>query len=106
MEDLAGRLKLFIIQVLSVLIDSLFLGGWVLINWGTDTFVFASFPLRDPDKFVLNIVQIVFAVATFFPVVAYIAVDLTSVMLRARVSVQKLRTEIGSGHSSAAEGGQ
>jgi len=94
MDDLANRLRLFVSQVLSVFIDMLFLGGWVVVNWGAHRFVFASFPLEATDTFVLHIVQLVFAVSTFFPVLVYIVVDLLSVTLRARQSVQQLSAKI------------
>jgi hypothetical protein len=93
MGGLIDRLRVFAIQLASVLIDSLFLAGWVLTNWAADTHLFPLFQLDGMNTFFVRVLKVVFAISTLFPVLLYIIVDLLSISVRAKRTIRGLIQE-------------
>ena len=75
--------KIFGRWLLSSVIDSGFMAGWVVIQWSAQQIV-SRYPLQGIDAWVLYIFQIVFAITTLVPVLAYIVMDLAVMVIRVR----------------------
>ena len=74
--------------MLSSLLDGGFVALWVVIQWGVQN-VIARFPLSGLDSYLLRAFQWVFAATTLVPILVYICVDVTVMVLRARRLVRK-----------------
>jgi hypothetical protein len=88
--ELRRRLLVLAIQILSIIIDSFFLAGCVLINWAGEKCIFSPFRLSGLRSFEVQCLEVVFAVSTFFPVLVYVTVDMISIFSRARITVAAL----------------
>lgn len=81
--DLASRSWRFAFYALSGIIDVVFLTIWAALQWLAKDLV-GRFPLEGLDQAFLVVYQVVFAVVTFVPVLAYVVVDFFSVYQRVR----------------------
>jgi hypothetical protein len=86
-KELGNRLYVFALQFLSIIIDSLFLGGCVVINWTADRYIFARFPLQGINSVTLQTLEGVFSISTFFTVLVYVIVDMIGIYRRARLTL-------------------
>ena len=86
LQDIGTRLKLLSIWSLSMLIDTGFLVFWVVIQFAADDYVIT--PLRsrisEIGQIFLLLFQIVLAIATFFPIVAYVYMDVSIIVIQAQ----------------------
>ncbi len=78
-SGLRARLRTFCIQIGSVVIDSVFLALWLVAHWALDVYVIAHFALHGIHAYTLTAFQVLFAVATLFPVLAFVVVDLYAI---------------------------
>ena len=85
-----ARLGFFVEHFFAIVIDTCFLGLWLLLQWFSERAI-QYFELADKiDKYVLVAFQIFFAVSTLVPVAIYTYVDLRVMLIRA---LHKLRRE-------------
>lgn len=84
MHEIIARLRLFALQLLGIVIDSTFVGSWMLLHTWFEEHVADRFRLNGIHAFTFNAFQGIFAVGTFFPVAAYVVVDLYSIYKKTR----------------------
>lgn len=72
------------------LIDALFVGLWVILQWGLQQFI-QRFPLSGVDGWVLAVFQFLFAATTLAPVIFHI---MGSISIRAIKTFRQVRTEL------------
>ena len=82
MDDIRARIRLLSLQILGILIDSAFVALWVIVHAWFEEHVATQFRLDGVHAYTFNAFQGVFAVGTFFPVAAYVVVDLYSIYKR------------------------
>jgi hypothetical protein len=84
MTELLQRLQAFGVQLLAVLVDSVFVGLWLVVHTLFEKHVASQFRLNGVHAYTFAAFQGIFALATFFPVAAYVLVDLYRVYKRTR----------------------
>jgi hypothetical protein len=90
-KDLKERLKDFAMQVVSILIDSVFLALWVIAQWAVE-YVIKRFGLSGIiDRLVLQAFQVIFAISTLAVVALYIYADISILYLRTQRKIQRER---------------
>ena len=90
MEEIRAKLAAFTCQILSVLIDIFFLAAWLVIHWAFKNYILPAFHVGGVHKYLLDLFEIVFLIATLFPVVMYIVVDLYTIYAKARKAITTL----------------
>jgi hypothetical protein len=88
--SLLERLKVFLIQILSCLIDSCFLVLWVVIQWGTD-YLIKSFKLSHLNMIWFNIFQVILGLSTLVPILMYIYTDIRIMVMSYLKKISELR---------------
>jgi lipid-A-disaccharide synthase-like uncharacterized protein len=88
-DDLADRLHVFPIWILSGVIDAAFVVAWVFVQWFVNEKVIEVYPLAGIDRWALGIIQGLFAVSTLVPIIAYVVVDIVVILNRARTMIMK-----------------
>jgi len=91
-SDLGLRLRTFVIQIVSVLIDTLFLSVWLLLQWSLKN-LSEKFQLDGIHGHMLSVYQVTFGLATLFPITAYIAVDLWTIYVRSKKAIAGLENK-------------
>jgi hypothetical protein len=81
-DDAAGRVRAFGWALLAILIDLLFLGGIVVLNWAAQHFIFDQLKLHGSANFLLKTLEWTLAIATIGSVLSYVARDTLTVMAR------------------------
>jgi hypothetical protein len=75
---------------LSILVDSVFLVGWVAVQYLADNLI-ARLRGEGLAHWVLVLLQAIFAVSTLVPVAVYIVADLYLVVQRGRARIRQAR---------------
>jgi hypothetical protein len=86
-KEVSKEFRQFAKFVASVLIDSVFLVIWVLVQWLSQKTI-ASLSLSEVDRRVRDIFQVLFAISTLAPVAIYIYADIRVMWIRARIRIQ------------------
>ena len=87
--EMRERLKLFALQLLSCLINAVFMALWVGMQWALDKYVVEPASLRGAGKWSLWVFQAVFSITTLVPILAYIYVDLRAIVRRAYKGIEE-----------------
>jgi hypothetical protein len=72
---------------LALVMDTIFLIFWALVQWITSKF-FENFKLTGIDQILLTTFQVIFSLSTIVPVVIYIWTDIRIVFIRAQGKIQ------------------
>ena len=93
MRDTVAEVKLFSKWIISSLLDGLFVAIWAAIQWGAQQAV-VNFPLEGVDLWTLRTFQLIFAITTLAPILIYIIMDTTIMIIRARIRVKNELTKL------------
>jgi hypothetical protein len=86
-------MSFFLLQIVSTLITSLFLGIWVAVQWGVN-YLIGLLQLSGIDSIVLSAFQVIFAVTTLYPIIVFYYVDARIIWIRARKTIIQEEQEI------------
>ncbi len=89
MDEILTRLRLFAVQTLAVVIDSAFVGSWVILHTWFENNIASHFRLTGLHAYTFNAFQGIFAISTFFPVAVYVVVDLACIYKKAKASLAR-----------------
>lgn len=87
MKEILERLRLFGLQLLGILIDSAFVGLWVILHTWFETHVAAQFRVSGIHAYTFSAFQGIFALGTFFPVASYVLVDICRIYRKTRAAL-------------------
>jgi hypothetical protein len=79
MSELKIRVIAFLVQIAAVLIDSMFLALWLLIHWWLEHHVVNLFRVEGVHVYAMSAFQVIFALATLFPIAAFVVFDMYSI---------------------------
>lgn len=85
-RDIGERTRCLLEDVMSVLVDALFLCFWVGTQYGVNLFIRAV-NLTVLDQWVLRAFQVVFAISTLVPVLIYVVKDIVLMVLIGREEI-------------------
>jgi hypothetical protein len=85
------RVGMFGKHMLWLIIETVFLALWVVIQWSVDTFVIQRFQIDAFHHAVLQTFQVLFAVTTFWPIAHYTFYEMLGVHYAIRASVRELK---------------
>ena len=88
--EILSDLKIFFKWIVSSLLDASFLILWVYMQQFASQII-NQFTLEEIDKIQLSIFQILFAVTTLVPIIAYVFIDITKLYFQAKRNYQSLR---------------
>ena len=88
-RELRGRLAALGTQMVCVVVDAAFLTLWLVVQWVMDSVVLPHFRLSGFHNRLILVYQILFAIATVAPIVAYVVVDLLSIFLKAKRAMKE-----------------
>lgn len=81
-------------QIISVLIDTVFLGFWLIIQWLFEKYILPSFaPVDSIHSWVYCMFQIIFALTTLYPILLYIYVDIVAISIEAMRTIKKMKSK-------------
>lgn len=81
-NEMRQRLKLFALQMVSCLINALFVAAWAFLQWVVQKYAVQPLGLAELDKWMLLAFHALFALTTLVPIVCYVVVDLRKIILR------------------------
>lgn len=79
-----NRIKTVSIHIFSIVIDSIFLSIWVVLQYGVNQLVLNNFFLSGIDKWMLLSFQIIFSFSTIIPILIFLYVDLRVMLIKAQ----------------------
>jgi len=88
-REIRERLAALGTQMVCVVVDAMFLTLWLVVQWVMDHWILPHFRLTDFHNRLILVYQIIFAIATLVPIVAYVIVDLLSIYLKARRAMKE-----------------
>lgn len=103
---LAEKLKTVTTWMGSIILDTLFLALWILLQWGVEKLI-GLFPVHSIiDLILLITLQILFSIATLVPVVLYIWGDLTIMYYQVVSRIEQEKSSINEVRGKALSGRQ
>lgn len=94
LKEASKEVKIFVKWGVSSLLDGVFIGFWLLIQWVVQRLI-ESFPPAGIDLWLLRVFQVLFAITTLAPIIGFIYVDIMIMIYRARKHVQDERDRLG-----------
>lgn len=89
-EKLGNDLKTFTIWFLASLMDSAFLAGWALLQTTVNKYIVLYIQLDGIDKLIFVVFQVIFAISTLIPIIAYITTDMWRIIQQTRKKLRRL----------------
>ena len=83
------------VQLATILIDSVFLVAWLLIQYCVNKYIVSKFQLAGIDLVVMLVFQVIFAVSTVAPVLISLWSDILIMINRAKNKVVKAASDNG-----------
>jgi hypothetical protein len=89
MGDISVQVTTRIKWIICALMDAVFLALWVAFQWFVDDQVITKLQLSGISMWVLQVSQVLFALATLAPIAIYIYVDIRIMLIQAQKRIKR-----------------